>query len=257
MKRNTNLFQLKLLILCAGVLGLALRILLYATGTDAKGLLVSGHFAQILIWILTSAIAGILFWQTKSLPAPQEYSDAFPVSISGAVGCFLAGIAIFICAVIELPRRGSALDLLAIVAGFLAGAAFLFIGYCRLSRLQPHMLLHGAICLFFALRMVCQYRSWSSDPQLQDYFFYLCAYVCLMLSAYQHAAFSVGLGSHRKLWGLSLGAVYLCCLSLKGSRDTWLLLACGVWAFTNLSSLSVRQRRQRPVLKLDDDPAEN
>ena len=104
--------------------------------------------------------------------------------------------------------------------------------------------------------MVSRYQMWSSDPQLQDYCFYLTAYVALMLTAYHHAAFDAGMGSHKLLWFFSLAAMYLCCLSLKGNADTVLLLGCGVWAFTNLTHLTVRPRRQRPALDLSEDPAE-
>ena len=125
---------------------------------------------------------------------------------------------------------------------------------CRMTGAKPPFPCHAALCVYFALRMVYQYRRWSSDPQLQDYCFTLFALMALMLSAYQQAAFDAGIGSHRALWFLSLAAVFLCCPAMYGSRDWVLLLTCGVWAFTNLTVLSGKTRRRRPAMKLDEEP---
>ena len=115
--------------------------------------------------------------------------------------------------------------------------------------------MHGIICVYFGLRAVSLYRSYSSDPMVQNYTFCLMAYVALMLSAYHHTAFDVKMTDHRALWICSLGAVYLCLAAMVRSADALLLAACAVWAFTNLTSLSVRRRRERPRLNLDGEEA--
>jgi len=140
------------------------------------------------------------------------------------------------------------------ILGFVSAAALAAAGFCRLTGTKPFFLLFAAACLYFALRMVCQYRHWSSDPQLQDYCFLLLACVGLMLTAYHHGAFGAEMGSHRDLWFFSLMAAYLCCLSLAGPRSQLFSLGCGIWAFTNLSHLSARVRRQRPSLNLEEAP---
>ena len=48
--------------LSAGCLGLALRIWLFLGGTDEKGLLLSSHPANALIFILTALFLGYLFF---------------------------------------------------------------------------------------------------------------------------------------------------------------------------------------------------
>ncbi len=253
MKLTIKASQLKFLILGAGGLGLALRILLYATGIDGRGLLEEGHWAEIALWILTALTAAALFFFTRKIVGPETYRDSHPVSFAGAVGAFAAMGALGMTTLQEFAEFSSRLHLIVWVLGLCAAVSLGIIGVCRLTGKKPHFLLHTLFCLYLALRMVSQYQMWSSDPQLQDYCFYLCAYLALMLTAYHHAAFDADMGKHRALWFFSLAAVYLCCLSLKGTRDTLLLLCCGAWAFTNLTNLCVR-RRQRPVLKLDDDP---
>ena len=66
--------------------------------------------------------------------------------------------------------------------------------------------------------------------------------VALMLTAYQHAAFHTGVGRHRSVWFFSLMATYFCIVALKGATDIYLLLGCGIWAFTNVTKLRPRAR---------------
>lgn len=256
MKLSVKPQLLKYLVLGAGGLGLILRILLYTTGTDAKGLLVSGHWAHVLLWLLTAIVAVGTFLLTRSIQGPERYQDCYPASVPAAAGALILGVMLLITTVSELSAVDSSLQILLTVLGFGSALSLGVVAYCRLCGAKPLFLFHAALCVYFALRMVCQYRSWSSDPQLMDYCFYLCAYVGLMLTAYQQAAFDADMGNHRALWLLSLLTVYLCCLSLKGTRDTMLLLCAGVWAFTNLTNLTVKTRRQRPSLNLDDLPQE-
>lgn len=248
MKFSVKPDDLKYLTLGAGGLGLALRAVLYATGTDDKGLLVTGHWAGIAMWILTVLVAAALYFSTKSIQGPSGYRDAYPVSYPAGLGALGLSLGILVTTVSDLSDPPSAVELIVWILGALSVVALAAICLCRLSGAKPIFLLHGVVCIYFAMRMVSRYRLWSSNPQIADYAFYLGAYVALMLTAYHHAAFDEGMGKHRSLWLLSLAAVYLCCLSLKGNQDTVLLLTAGVWAFTNLTSLTVRPKRQRPRL---------
>ena len=252
MKLSAKPELLKILTLSAGVLGLLLRVVLYAAGTDEKGLLVTGHWASVSLWILTALLAAGLFLLTRSIQGPEDYADAHPVSFFGGAGAVAAAVTILIVTIGDFGTEA----LLATLLGFAAAASLAAIAFFRLTGRKPLFLFHVVLCGFFAMRMVSQYRFWNSDPQLMDYVFYLSAYVLLMLASYQQAAFDADLGNHRNLWYFSLLSVYLCIVSLKGSADTWLILACGLWAFSNLTDLRIRRRRQRPALNLEDEPQE-
>ena len=230
--------QLKLIILCAGGIGLTLRAILYATAVDEKGLLLTGHWAEICVWILTAAAALGLLLLLRKRNGPEQYGSAFPASPLRAAGCILAACGIVLSGAPEAVEEKLALAEL--VLRFASAAALIAVGYCRLTGRKPIFLLHGTVCLYLALRMVCRYRLWCSDPQLQDYCFSLGAYVALMLTAYQFAAFDADVVSHRQLWRCGLSAVYLCMLALVGS-EPFLMLCCGIWVFTNLSCLSYRK----------------
>lgn len=253
MKFSIKPEHLKTGILGAGGLGLALRILLYATGTDDKGLLATGHWASIALWCLTAAVLAALALFTRQIQGPEDYRDCYPASSPAGIAGVLLALAIGLTTFTELGTTEGPLGIVSTVLGFAAAVCLLLLAYCRMAGAKPLFLFHAVVCVYFALRMVCQYRHWSSDPQLQDYCFYLCAYVALMLTAYHHAAFDADMGKHRVLWFLSLAAVYLCCLSLKGTQDTLLLLAAGFWAFTNMTCLNAKPRRKRPAMVFDEE----
>lgn len=235
MKLTVKPGLLKYLILAAGGLGLILRTVLYRTGIDGRGLLVEAHWAATTLWCLTFAAVAAAFVFTRSLDGATDHAAAYPASLQGALGAFAAMLGIGMTTVSEFAEFSSRLHLLIWVLGLCTTVSLGCIGVFRLKGGKPHPLLHALLCVYFALRMVSRYQLWSSDPQLQDYCFYLSAYVALMLTAYHHAAFDADMGAHRSLWLFSLASVYLCVLSLYGSMDSLLLLGCGIWAFTNLT----------------------
>ena len=110
----------------------------------------------------------------------------------------------YVCAVVRALLLGAALlmtslssfgdflmtaDLLIWALGLCAGFSMLIVAFCRFAGKKPYFLLHATACLYITLRTVAMYRQWSSDPQLQDYGFYITAHAALMLSSYHHAAF--------------------------------------------------------------------
>ena len=237
MKSTVKPGLLKLMTLCAGSLGLMLRVLLYTTGVDHKGLLITGHWAAVALWILTAAMVVVISLLSRGIHGPAQYRDAHPASFVAFLGALAAAAAFAFNAYTELGNNFLGISIL----NFAAALSLLVIGICRLAGKKVPFLFHVILCAFFALRMVSQYRHWNSDPQLQDYVFYLGAYVALMLNAYHHAESDISESRHSALWCTGLLAVYLCCVALMGSVDTWLLLGAGIWALTNLTSLGARR----------------
>lgn len=251
MKLNLKPNHLKYAVLGAGGLALALRTVLYTTGMDHKGLLVPGHWAAVCLWILTALSIFAVFYFTRSVQGPDSFSDAFPTSVPAALGSLAVAAAI----VLRTLKQTDAdtLALITTVLGLVSAAAMVYGCYCRLVGKSGTFLVYVALCLYLASQLVSRYRTWCADPQLQDYFFQIFATIALVLSAYQHAAFAAGKGSHRWLWGLSLATVFLCCAASGRSEESLFFLACGFWAFTGLSVLSQRPRRNRPQLQLEED----
>lgn len=231
MTNSRNAAKLKYLILCAGLLGAGLRSILYLTGTDAKGLLVSGHWAHAAVWVLTAAVAGIL--AAACFPLRNGDCPRLPAPIS-ALGCFPAAFSLLRISLESVRIAQSNLETAAAVLGFGSAAALIWVGICRLRRRQPFFFCNALVCLCFALRMVCQYRTWSSDPQLQDYCFIMLSHVGLMLTAYCFAEFDAGMGRLRPTWFLGLAAAYFCLVGLWHSPEPLFMLCCALWVLTNL-----------------------
>ncbi|MBQ7801337.1 MAG: hypothetical protein IJ375_03315 [Oscillospiraceae bacterium] len=256
MKISVKPNLLKYLALGAGALGLLLRWLLYATGTDDQGMLLRSHPSQYLLWLLSAAALAGAYLLTRSITGPERYDDCFHTSALSGVGCLLAAAGILITTISNMSDPPDSVTLIMWILGYGAAAALAVAGFCRLAGMKPSFLFYVVLSAYFAVRMVCQYRQWSSDPQLQDYCYQLLACVALMITAYHHAAFGTELGSHKSLWFFSLAAVFLCCLCLAGPGDQLFYLGSGIWAFTGLSSLTPRARRQRPDLNLEESAPE-
>ena len=253
MKMIPNSKNLKILIPAAGLLGALLRCVFYLTGTDEKGLLVTGHWAHIALWILTGAAGLLLVAGCFRLQGPSDYKDCYPASFPAAAGCFVAALAFLLTGLKDWRSSLNLLESAASALCFLSAAALVYVAFCRLAQFRSRCYGHAAVCVCLALRMVCQYRLWSSDPQLLDYCFYMAAHVGLMITAYQLAAFDAGMGNHRSLWFSALAAVYFCLLCLWSCPNPLLMICCGIWVLSNLTQLNPRPRRVRPQLQLDEE----
>ena len=254
---NTQSKLLRYAALSAGLFGLILRALLYATGIDHKGLITSNHWATWTILVLSGLVLAYLLIIARKQHGPTAYEDCFPGSVlQGATSIFVAAIVAF-RSVSQYPIAGDSLELLASVFGFVTAIAMAVAGICRFTGKRPSFLCHSALSIFFALQMVSQYRHWSADPQLMNYAFYLLAFVCLMLTSYFLAGFEVNMGNRRALWFFSTAASFFCLVALPDSGDGALLIACALWAFFCVPESQAKIRRNRPVLNLEETDDEN
>ena len=252
--------NLKLLIPGCGLLGLLLRILLAATGTDDKGLIVPFHPAWIALLVLTCAVLAALLLSSGNLRGSMNYTASFPRSvIAPAAGVLAAGAAIASLLrhlhadpVIAMPPSivTTAFFFLTGAVMVLAAASFILAGLCRLTERKVPFLMLVGICIWFVMEMLDLYRTWSFDPQIQDYCFQLFAAIALTMTAYQLASFDIDKGSHRKLWFWGLAATYFSCLCLTNGL---FYLAGAAWAWSNLTTL---RRRQRKTMETEITTAE-
>lgn len=237
--------QMKLLLGAAGILGLILRAVLYAAGVDSRGLLITGYWSDIALWILTAAVAAVLLLWCRQLPNVKNPRRAFPGSVFSAAGAALAGIAFVLSPISQAPSETFAT--IELVLRFAAAAALIYVSYCRFRGTAPMFLAHCVVCLYLALRLVCQYRLWSADPQIQNYAFYMGAHVALMITAYQFAAFDAGFGNYRKLWAAGLAGIYLATVSVPESGDPFFLICCALWIISNLHRPPSRKRARTSI----------
>ena len=210
---------------CGGAAFVLYR-LLYATGVDGRGLLKSGHYAWVLLCLLSIAVGAVVLTGAARLQRTESRPRR---SGPAAVCCALAAVSTLAGGLVHLS---SGQPVLAVVA-ILAAGGFAAVTLCRFQGRRPNFVMHTVICVHFALQLLKLYQDNSFDPQLQGYFFQLLACIALAATAYQLAAADLGRGSRRWLWTAGLSAVYLCALCL-GSSATGLFLTGGAWAFTCL-----------------------
>lgn len=229
-------YLLPRLILLPGGLGLLLRIWLLKT--DGQGFLLPNPFAStVLILLILGVLAG-LFYLARYWQEGAKYSFNFPASPIAAGGTGLAALSIFVYSVISFGSVTDAIDLLAGIIGLAAAAALGFCAWCRYWGKQPNFVFYLVPCVFFVFLLICQYRSWSTDPQVLDYAFQLLAIICLMLASYYRAAFAANQGNRSFYGFFALAAVFFCCVTLTSWLNIVLYLGTGAWMLTDICKLT-------------------
>lgn len=211
-----------------GVVGFLLRLWLYGTGIDQRGLLRPEHPANALIFLLVGGVLLMLFLGLRSMIGRQV---RFKPSLPAAIGSIVAAVGIFFTDLYELSQQPDRVAVLSCVLGALAAVCLVIAGLCQLRKVRLKFYLHGCLTVYLMIHLVSQYRIWSAEPQLQEYFFQLMASIFLMLSAYHRTTLDARIGNPRLFAFFNYGALFFCCLALKG--ESWLFyLAMAIWAFT-------------------------
>ncbi len=244
MKKIFKPTLLPLFTLIAGIIGFGLRLWLFLTGVDERGLLPANHIAGILSFVLAAIVLVVLALCVHSLNPLGNYNKLFPAWIWGGIGCVAAAAGILYVDIRDLIAQPDIITVVTLVFGLIAAAALLILGYCRWKGKHPSFWLQAALTVYFMLHLVSQYRLWSSESQLQVYFFPLLASVFLMLTTYHGAVLDAEKnGSRRWYVFCNQAALFFCCLSLQ--KASWpFYLAMAIWMGTGLCSLKTPKLRQ-------------
>lgn len=233
--------------LCAGILGCALQMLFLSSATDAKGLLLTGHWADTASWILTAlvlAALGMCAWNLDGIP---KYTRLFPASAAGAAGNLAGALGIAAASIRALLSAPAALSTVSAVLGLAAAACLGVIAYYRWKGARPATVLRLPIIAFFLINALQQYRGWSAATQLQEYAFPALAAITLLLACYQRAALELRMNGRKGYVFFSLSAAYFCCLAIPGDILFYLPLA--VWMLADCCSLKAMKKREPPESK--------
>ena len=223
--------------LIASLIGFGLRLWLFLTGKDARGLLPVDHISSILCFILTAIVLVVIFFCVRPLTPLGNYHKLFPKWLPAGIGCAAAATGILYVNIRDLIAKADLVTIAVLVLGLVAAAALLILGFCRMKGNHPSFWLQAALTVYFMLHLISQYRLWSSESQLQVYFFPLLASVFLMLTAYHGTVLDADKKSGRRIYAFcNQAALFFCCMSLQDS--SWpFYLAMAAWLGTNLCSL--------------------
>ena len=236
---------LPFLVLGAGGTGLVLRVLLYTLAEDSRGLLPRYHYLHLLSLLLTVGVAVGLFRTVWDLSGSKRYHKNFPKSPAAGGAILISAGWMLLYAFSLLERMENRLDTLLICLAFLCVPSLAITGLCRIRGKRPFFAFHGIITVFCIFNMICQYRTWSGNPQVTDYLFQIFACISLTLTAYYRTAFDLGMGRRRLYLFSNLMAAYLCFLSLVGAGDGRFYFGGCVWALANLCVLDPPPRQKQ------------
>lgn len=227
----------RVLILLSAVMGLAvaaLRGALYVAALDEKNLLTADHPLEILVWVLSACTLAALAALALAEKDSDGWEGNFRPGFLGAAGCVVLATGIAVSTLTHWNDGGTSSDLIRNVLGILSTAGMLWVAVCRLFGKNPFFACHALVCLFLCAYLLGQYRLWSSNPQLQDYVFFLLGCVFMALFAYQLSAFDAGCGSRRRLMLFGLAGVFCGFAAIYGAYDLPLCVCGAVWMLTNL-----------------------
>lgn len=210
------------MMLVLGLAALALRLALYRTCVDEKGLLIPGTSLELMVWGVTGA-ACVLAVCSGGVPRQRRLPRL------EALGELLAAVGIVFAMPEGLRMAVTVLDKVRLGLSLAAAVGLAWGAAARLQSKKPHVLCYGSACLFFALNVVCRYRSWVSHPQFQDYLFPLLGALAMMVFAYLRCVPEKYRA--RRVMGLLGGFV---CLAAMAKTDFLpMYFGCGLWMLTN------------------------
>lgn len=253
MKKLINSKTIPYVVVVSGILGMLLRLWIIGKGEDAFGLYPSHPVGWALLWTLTAALVVMVVIATRPLKETGNYSDNFPRSLPGMLGCLTAAMGTILTGSWQLQGNGvtplTGLDTAVAMGGIIAGGVLILLGIFRFLGKKPGFLLHGFLCLYFAVRVFHHCRVWSNEPQIGTVVLPFLASLTLMLACYQRTCFDVGLGNrrHSLLW--SFMSVYLCMLAVLSFEEILFYAPCALWLMTDLCSLRPMRKKKSEAVQ--------
>lgn len=242
MKKLLSPKNLPLTVAVAAACSGAVRLWFLSAGADKEGLLIPGHIANILGWILTALVVLVVLIICRQLISAAKYAFNFPPSLLGAIGSAAAAMGILVTSIAGLIGNADFLSRLCGILGILSALALLFLGFCRWKGLHCNVLMHGIVCVYLLVYLLCQYRIWSSQPQLLSYGYQLVGCICLLIAVYRRTCFDGNTGNRKAYATFRLLAAYFCLVATVGSTAPLFYLTCGFWSLTDMCNLTPMPR---------------
>lgn len=202
----------------------------------------SGFFtAFAIVMVLLFAVYSWLLRSRKKSAALAGRSLTAMVCGCGAALAMVLGSA----AMLLSPEQTA--DRVLAVGGFVTAACWLWTAMCRYRGQKPSVWLFLVPVLFFALRLVIHFRSWSRDPAILDYCYALFAHISVTCALLHMGSFSFDKGGRRITVFFCFCGIFFGAASLAGARLRELCVTGGamLWLLTNLWLL-LRPARKRP-----------
>lgn len=222
-----------------------MQIVLFTTGVDEKGLLVTGSLPEICSWVITGCALIILLLGIRSLGGIPGGNRLFPPSVFAAIGTCVGAGGIGWAAIRFLLSANTPFHMVCAIAGFVCVLCLAALAYCRWKGQAITLLARLPMILFFSVYALCQYRVWSASTQLMEYAFPMLATVYLLLTSYHRAALEVRVNGRRSYVFCNLAALFFSLLAVP--HDPAFFVPMAVWMLSDTCSLQHMVRRVRTV----------
>lgn len=180
MKKLSNPICLTCICGALGLLCLPLRLWMMHTGIDSKALMIGSHPGNILSWVLTALLAAVLV--AAMVVKPDKYS--FRPGVFSGFGAVAAALALAMTAVFAFRGEASHLSVTFGVLAALGVVSNGLLAFFRFGGKRGWLPLYLPAVLTLMLQFLYCFRIWSSEPELQRYFFSLAAQICILLTLF-------------------------------------------------------------------------
>ena len=228
MKQILKSYALTALALVLGITGLLLRLWLFHTGVDEKGLLIPAHPGDALSYILTAGAIVAFFLLPKFTGLGAGHFGA----VIGALGNLIAAIGTVYTGISVFRQASGNLESIVLLVSIPCAISFLYCAWCKLQKKPVHTLAYCLICVFMLFYPVSQYRNLSAEAELQYCFFQVLSCVFLSFTVYFYACRANGHSCDEKLLFSSRTALVLCIMALANSRNIY-FPAMALWLLTD------------------------
>lgn len=194
--------------------GFLLRLYMNAVCFEESRLLHPGCAMRVLLMALSLVVVLGFLWLSAGMGSDGGFRRNYNPFAPAAVSCFLSAALLLAFSILSLRENGDGFSRLVAFLGFPAALCLVFLGLARMEGKPCPFPFTLGICAYLALRLICQFRRWNSDPVIDDYCYALLASVAAMLAAYHTAGFSMNQGSRRRSLFFGLTAIYFSAVSL-------------------------------------------
>lgn len=213
---------------------------------DETGRVIAGTGKGFFTWFCVAVV--LLFAAYAFLLRPRKKQQALSgrgtglllITMAGAVGMVLG------CAAMVLDMEQE-YDVLLAAGGIVAALCWAVVGLERYRGRKLPAALFMIPALFFAVRLIMDFRLWSQDPQILDYCFDLFALLSIMCATYYLGGFCFDQGKRRIAVFCCCCAIFFGASSIAGGRLREVAMTGGsmLWLTANLWTL-LRPARKRP-----------
>lgn len=251
MNRSEKYSALPLAALSLGIVGAFLRWGLYNLAAEEYGLLAPKHPLSYLLLAVT--VCALVFLAIVSKKKPIQTAAA-PTTLV-AVGYLIAAAGILVNSMVTPAAASGWLGLVLTGLGYLAPIALIVGTLSCLRGRAPGMACHLTGCLYYIFYIINHYRSWSSNPQLQDCVFALLGSMAMVLFLFYCAAQNVGLGRPALRRCAGLAAIFFCTVQLSSLTELALYFGSMLWALIVLCSPEAPVQEAAPGVSQDKEEA--